>query len=52
MAFGAICPALLPVPKLEQRHAVTPFQNFLSFPDRLDQEAARLRAQAEKLPQG
>ena len=28
------------------------FKNFLSFPDRLDQEAARLRAQVEKLPQG
>ncbi|MHC2536957.1 hypothetical protein [Bradyrhizobium diazoefficiens] len=28
------------------------FKNILSFPDRLDQEAARLRAEAEKLPHG
>ena len=28
------------------------FRNVLSFPDRLAQEAERLRAEAEKLPQG
>jgi hypothetical protein len=28
------------------------FKNTLSFPDRLDQEAERLRAEAEKLPHG
>lgn len=29
---------------MQRRH----FKNILSFPDRLDQEAARLRAEAEK----
>jgi hypothetical protein len=28
------------------------FENTLSFPDRLDQEADRLRAEAAKLPHG
>jgi hypothetical protein len=28
------------------------FKNILSFPDRLDQEIERLRAEAEKLPLG
>jgi len=28
------------------------FKNILSFPDRLDQEIERLRAEAEKLPPG
>jgi hypothetical protein len=28
------------------------FKNVLSFPDRLSQEAERLRAEAEKLPHG
>ena len=28
------------------------FKHILSFPERLDQEAERLRAEAEKLPQG
>jgi hypothetical protein len=28
------------------------FQNILSFPDRLNQEAQRLREEAKKLPQG
>jgi hypothetical protein len=28
------------------------FKNILSFPDRLDLEIERLRAEAEKLPQG
>jgi hypothetical protein len=28
------------------------FKNTLAFPDRLSQEAARLRAEAEKLPEG
>jgi hypothetical protein len=28
------------------------FKNILSFPDRLDQEIERLRAQAEKIPLG
>jgi len=28
------------------------FEHILSFPDRLEKEASRLRAEAEKLPQG
>ena len=28
------------------------FKNILSFPDRLEQEAGRLRTEVEKLPQG
>lgn len=33
---------------MQRRH----FKNTLSFPDHLDQEAERLRAEAEKLPHG
>jgi hypothetical protein len=37
---------------MKQRHAATPFQRVISFPDDLTQEAERLRAEAEKLPPG
>ena len=37
---------------MERRHAATPFQTCVVLPDRLTQEAERLRAEAEKLPPG
>jgi hypothetical protein len=37
---------------MEQRMQRRRFKHILSLPDRLEQEAARLRAEAEKLPHG
>jgi hypothetical protein len=48
---NANCAPALPL-GMEQRHATTPFQNILSFPDRLEQEAKALKEQARKIRPG
>jgi hypothetical protein len=49
---NACCAPAIPSAEWSSANAATPFQDMMSFPDDLTQEAERLREEAEKLPPG